>query len=517
MTISPEHGIVYLVGSGPGDPGLITVRGIECLEQADVVIYDRLASQSLLAHARQATLINVGKQPDRHRVPQEEINALLVEHARQGKVVVRLKGGDPFVFGRGGEEALELAKAGLPFKIIPGVTSAIAAPAYAGIPVTHRGIACHVTIITGHRANSDALCDWEHLAHSSDTLVFLMGVRNLPHIAEQLLAHGRAPDTPVAVVERASHRSQDTLVGELGTIAQQAVGKIRPPAVIIVGQVVNLRQRLRWFDRSDSLPLLGLRVLNTRPLEQVRDLSRRLMALGAEPVELPTTQVMPVSDFAPLDRAIDRLVQPPESGPYWPWIVFSSVNSVTFFLERLLTLGHDVRHLAGVKLVALGQATVDMLRKYGLAADVVPTEALSREVAAGLERVNGHRVLLPRSDVASASLPQALRAQGALVEEVTVYTVQPVEPDPFVIADLLEGGVDTAIFLSPSVLSGLAAMLDGHSLAKVLSPLTVACIGPVTANAARARNIRVDVVAQEHTVPGLLEALVDFTGVCPRF
>ncbi len=504
-----RRGIVYLVGAGPGDPGLITMRGIERLKQAEVVVYDRLANHSLLAHARQAELIDVGKQPHRHRLPQAEINTLLIEKARMGKIVVRLKGGDPFVFGRGGEEAMALAEAGLPFEIVPGITSAIAAPAYAGIPVTHRNLACSVALATGHRAGNitDPACDWARLACGPDTLVFLMGVHNLPHIVEQLITHGRSPDTPVALVERASRTAQKTVVGTLANIVERAT-EIRPPAAIIIGEVVRLRQSLCWFDRPDRHPLLGLRVLNTRPLDQAGDLSQRLMALGAEPVELPTTQIIPVANSEPLDAAINRLVGSDGRGPWWDWLIFTSANSVSFFIDRLLKLGHDVRVLAGVKLFVVGRATAKTLLKYGLVADFTPTRYTIGDIVAEIGDVAGERMLLPRSNVAALpGLVKAMRDRKALVETVVAYDIVPVEPDPVAMAALLDGGVDVATFVSPSSLMGLAAMLDGRLL-DLPSPLTVACIGPATAEAARTLGMRVDMIAEEHTVDGLLQALV---------
>ena len=508
MPSSHQPGIVYLVGAGPGDPGLITVRGIERLKQADVVVYDRLANHSLLAHARRAELIDVGKQPHHHRVPQAKINALLVEKAKMGKVVVRLKGGDPFVFGRGGEEALALAEAGLPFEIVPGITSAIAAAAYAGIPVTHRGQACSVAFTTGHRAGfvTDPLCDWGRLACGSDTLVFLMGVHNLPHIVEQLMAHGRAPDTPVALVERATRTVQKTVVGTLSNIVERSA-QIKPPAAIIVGDVVRLRQSLRWFDRPDRFPLLGLRVLNTRPLDQAGDLTRRLMALGAESVELPTTQIVPLANADPLDTAISRLA-PHSSGPAWDWIIFTSANSVSFFIDRLLALGHDVRLLAGVKLFVVGRATADALLSYGLTADFMPTRYTGRDILAEIGDVAGRRMLLPWSNVPPPDLPDLLRSRGALVELVTAYAILPVEPDPVAMSALLDGGVDVAAFVSPSGVTGLTGMFNGRQPVDMPVPLIAACIGPATADAARSAGLQVEVVAGESTVEGLLDALV---------
>jgi len=508
-----QQGIVYLVGAGPGDPGLITLRGIECLKRAEVVVYDRLVNRSLLTYARHAELIDVGKQPDRHTVAQDEINALLIARARAGQVVVRLKGGDPFVFGRGGEEALALAEAGLPFEIVPGVTSAIAAPAYAGIPVTHRGMARSVAFATGHRADfvEDPACDWGRLGGGPDTLVFLMGVRNLPRIVEQLLTNGRSPDTPVALVERGTRTNQKTVVGTLANIVERAA-EVRPPAAVVVGDVVRLRQSLRWFDLPHRRPLLGLRVLNTRPSPQAGGLTRRLTALGAEAVELPTTQVAPVADSAPLDAAINQLAHSDPHTPVWDWLIFTSVNSVSFFFRRLLALGHDVRALAGVKLGAVGRATARALLDYGLVADFIPTRYTGQDIAAEIGDVTGQRVLLPRSETAPATLVTALNDRGALVDTVTAYTVRPAKPDPIALATLLDGDLDVATFTSSSGLTGLATMLNGRSVAEVLSPLTVVCIGPTTADAARALGVRVDLVAKEHTVEGMVKALVEWYG-----
>lgn len=507
-TVPFQAGIVYLVGAGPGDPDLITVRGIECLKQAEVVVYDRLANPSLLAHARKAKLIDVGKQPNRHPVPQEEINAILVQQARAGKVVVRLKGGDPCVFGRGGEEALALTEAGLDFEIVPGVTSAIAGPSYAGIPVTHRNVACSVAFITGHRADEadEPGCNW--LNSNADTMVFLMGIKNLPRIVEQLLAHGRSPGTPVALVQQATRTTQKTVTGTLADIVDRAAG-IRPPAVIIVGEVVRLHEPLRWFDQTDRHPLRGLRVLNTRPLDQAAELSRRLAALGAESVELPTTQIVPVADPALLDESIRRLVEPYPASEGFDWIVFTSTNSVLFFLNRLLARGYDVRALAGVRLGAVGRATVDALRAYGLVADSSSTPATTGAVAAEIGRNGpGRRVLMPRSDSERPDSMEALRDQGCQVETVVAYSIQPADPDPIGLAALLKREVDVASFISPSGLTGLAAMLPERSLSDVLAPLTVLCIGPTTADAARSMGVRVDLVATQHTIDGMIETLL---------
>jgi uroporphyrinogen III methyltransferase/synthase len=504
--------MVYLVGAGPGDPGLITLRGIECLSQAEVVIYDRLANRSLLAHASHAELFDVGKRPDCHPVPQASINALLVEKAQAGKIVVRLKGGDPFVFGRGGEEATVLAAAGIAFEVVPGVTSAVAGPAYAGIPVTYRGMACSVAFITGHRADfaaADPRGDWRRLANAADTLVFLMGIAHLPAIVEQLLAGGRPPDTPVAIIREATTASQRTVVGRLADIVERAAG-IQPPALIVVGEVVGLRDTLRWFDQPDRRPLWGVRVLNTRPGDQAAELSRRLAALGAEPVELPTTQIVPVADPGPLDRAIQHLLAGDEPHTRYDWIIFTSATAVTFFMNRLFELGHDARLLAGVRLGVVGQATADALRPYGLAADFLPSRQTGRDMAAEIGDVAGRRVLLPRSDMALPDSADILARRGAHVEPVVAYRVCPAEPDAPALAALLDGSIHVVTFFSPSALTGLAGMLGEQPLAQVLAGPAVACIGPTTAAAARQLGVRVDVVTQHASLDGLVDALVDW-------
>jgi uroporphyrinogen III methyltransferase/synthase len=505
--------MVYLVGAGPGDPDLITRRGIECLKQADVVVCDRLVNHLLLAYARQAELIDVGKQPHHHNISQDEINALLIEKARAGQTVVRLKGGDPFIFGRGGEEAAALAEAGISFEIVPGVSSAIAAPAFAGIPVTYRGIACSVAFATGHRADyvEDPTCDWARLACGPDTLVFLMGVQNLPHIVEQLVTHGRPPGTPVALVQWATCSDQKTVVGTLADIVQQAAG-IRPPAVIVIGEVVRLRETLRWFDRPDHRPLLGLHVLNTQPRHRAGDLSRKLAALGAEPVELPTTQVAPPADPAPIDAAISRLVARDAHNPIWDRIAFADADCVSFFLNRLFALGHDARALAGAKLAAADCATAEALLEHGLVADFVLD---GQGTAAAIDDVPAQRALalLPNFAIPTASsaffehlLLEPLSGPGALVEAVAACDVLPASGEGQAALD----GMDVVTFADPWTVAGLAALLDGQSLADALSRLAVACVNPATAEAARAFGLQVDVAAAEQSVEGLVEALVNW-------
>jgi uroporphyrinogen III methyltransferase/synthase len=497
----PERsGRVTLVGAGPGDPGLITLHGVEALRQADAVVYDYLASPELLAHApEQAELIYVGKQAGRHTLAQSEINALLVRLAREGKRVVRLKGGDPFVFGRGGEEAEALVAAGVPFDVVPGVTSAIAAPAYAGIPVTHRGVASSLAIVTGHEdpQKATSAIDWGSLA-GIDTLVFLMGVANLPAIAAELIAHGRRSDTPAAVIQWGTVGRQRTVTGTLADIATRVEeAGLGSPAVTVVGAVVGLRERLRWFDRR---PLLGLRVLVTRTREQAGRLAEGLRALGAEPVECAVIETAPPLDWAPLDRAIGEL------GAY-RWIAFTSANGVEAFFARLALAGRDARALAGARLAAIGPATAAALAARGLRADVVPAEFVAEALADALGDVRGARVLLARADIARPALAERLRAAGALVDEVVAYrTVRPEGLEARLRQAL--AGADVVTFTSSSTVRNLFEALGPSEAAQALRGVAVACIGPVTAQTARELGLEPAVVAEEYTIEGLLEALV---------
>lgn len=536
-----SSGIVCLVGSGPGDPGLITLLGLDCLRRADVVVYDRLVNRTLLAYAPRAEWIDVGKRPNHHAVPQEKINQILVEQARAGNVVVRLKGGDPFVFGRGGEEALALVKAGLPFRIVPGVTSAIAAPAYAGIPVTHRDVACSAAFITGHRANcsEEQRSDWRRAAMGADTLVFLMGVKNLPQIVEELIAGGRTPDTPVALIEQGSCATQKTVTGTLATITGLA-NEIKPPAVIIVGEVVALHEDLNWFERPELRPLQGLRVVNTRPapVDESRfnqptvesrlffnrpgclePFSQRLVALGAEVLELPGIEISELSDNRPLDRVLHQLRESaaPADGrePVHQWLLFTSANAVHFFFRRFYEAGLDARCLAGIRIAVVGSATQQVLQGYRLVADFVPARFTARELAAELPEISGSRILLPRSDIAPEDLVQALQARGAQVEVFPAYQVRSARPNPEAVRALLEGAADVITFFSPSAVQGLAEIAAGLerdlSLAKLLSGCKVACIGPTTFDAARQAGLEVDVVAEPHTLEGMAQALIEMT------
>jgi len=498
-------GRVYLVGAGPGDPRLLTLRGKECLERADVVVYDRLIDPSILAHApASAERVYAGKETDYHPLPQNDINLLLVERARTGKLVVRLKGGDPFVFGRGGEEAEALAEAGIPFEVVPGVTSAIAVPAYAGIPVTHRDLSSSFAVVTGH-ANPDdptSRADWERLVGGVGTLIFLMAASNLPRIVERLVRNGLPPTTPIAVIERGTWPSQRTIRSVLGEILEVvATTRVVAPATIVVGPTVALRERLRWFDIQ---PLFGKRVLVTRAREQAGALTSLLVERGAAPVEVPTIRIEPPSDWGPVDDAIDRL-------DTYDWAIFTSANGVRCFFDRIGQGGGDVRALKGVRLGAIGPATAAALSALRLRVDFVPVAYVAEAIVEEMRgfALAGKRVLLPRAHEAREVLAEGLTGQGARVDEVAVYQTRPAG-DPAVARDLLvSGGVDAVTLTSSSTVRNLTGLL-GEGSPELLGRIVVASIGPITSRTARDLGLSIQVEAAEHTVPGLVSALEDY-------
>ncbi|MBI2872213.1 MAG: uroporphyrinogen-III C-methyltransferase [Chloroflexi bacterium] len=497
-------GKVFLVGAGPGDPGLITAKGLRLLRQAQVVVYDRLVNERLVGEAPpEAERIYVGKWPRRDALSQEEINQVLVAKGREGKRVVRLKGGDPFVFGRGGEEVEALVEAGIPFEVVPGVTSAIAVPAYAGIPLTHRKVASSFTVVSGSEDPSkpESAIDWGALASGSGTLVVLMGWESLPQIVETLVRHGKAPDTPVALVQDGTGPCQRTVTGTLADIVARAREEgLVPPVVAVIGEVARFRQRFRWFDTS---PLFGKRVLVTRSRVQASALSEMLIGLGAEPVELSTIEVRPLEDASPLDAALGRLGQ-------YCWVVFTSANGVEAAFNRLAALGKDARAFGQARVCAIGPATAQALRGYGVRADYVPEQYTSEAVAAGLgsRGLNGERVLLLRTDIEGEPLAEGLARLGAQAEQAVAYrTATPAESAGRA-RELLAGGkIDVATFTSSSTVRNLLDLLAGD--ASPLQGVTVACIGPVTARTARKLGLRVDVEAKVHTIQGLVEALAE--------
>ncbi|MDD4168718.1 MAG: uroporphyrinogen-III C-methyltransferase [Desulfotomaculaceae bacterium] len=500
-----SKGMVYIVGAGPGDPKLITVKGLECLKEADTIVYDRLAGRRLLSLARpEAEMIYAGKIPGGHTMKQEEINRLLVEMARAGRIVTRLKGGDPFVFGRGGEEAEALYEAGIPFEVVPGVTSAIAAPAYAGIPVTHRGLASDLSIVTG---NEDPLKEnssiaWEHLVAGRGTLIFLMGMANLPKIMENLIKYGLSMQTPVALVRWGTQSNQRTLTGTLADICDKAVqAGMESPVVIVVGDVVKLRDKLRWFDNK---PLFGKRILVTRAREQAGALSEKIEALGGEALEFPAIVIAEPEDYTPLDRALKSL-----SG--FDWIIFTSVNGVAAFFQRLRRHRIDIRKLYRAKLCAIGPKTREALENYGLMVEYVPGEYRAEEIAAGLvgKLKPGERVLLPRAAGSRPVLPETLRKMGAAVTEVAAYRTLPAGGDGSAVKELLgRGAIDLITFTSSSTVRNFVGLL-GDDAGALPEKVAVACIGPVTAATARELGVKVDVVATEYTIDGLVTAILE--------
>jgi uroporphyrinogen III methyltransferase/synthase len=500
-----KRGKVYLVGAGPGDVGLITQKGLRCLAQAEVVVYDRLLDQQLLAVvSAKAEKIYVGKAAGAHARSQGEINRLLVKKAREGKTVVRLKGGDPFVLGRGGEEAEALADNHIPFEIVPGISSAVAVPAYAGIPLTHRRLASSLAVITGHQAPGKSTINWEKLATAVDTLVFLMGMKNLPQIVAKLIEHGRSPDTPVAVIKEGATPAQETVVGRLKDIVDKTKERrLVPPAVIVVGEVVRLREKLRWFDNR---PLFGKRILVTRARHQASALSQLLSQRGAEPVELPAISIQALRDTRELDQAIANLDQ-------YQWVVFTSVNGVEAFFQRLYNLKRDSRALSGLKIGAIGPATAKALAQKGINADYIPEVYSSEGLLTGLKGhpIRGKRFLLPRADIAGKELTDGLTRLGAEVHEIVAYrTVAPPEAMAKIREMLSSGKIDVITFTSSSAVSHLMAALQGDPT--LINKAKVACIGPKTAEAATKAGLKVDIVAREHTVLGLLEAMEEYFG-----
>ncbi len=493
-------GKVSLVGAGPGDPGLITAKGLALLQAADVVVHDRLIAEQLLTHVRpDALVINAGKRRGDYLMSQEEISALLVEHGAAGKRVVRLKGGDPFVFGRGGEEALALAAASVPFEVVPGVTSAIAAAAYAGIPVTQRKVAANFAVVTGSEDPSRAASgvDWDAMARV-DTLVVLMGVETLPSVVGALTAAGKPPDTPVCVVEWGSTPQQRTVSADLATVVERvAYAGLRPPAVTIVGQVAAMRDELRWFDTS---PLFGKRVLVTRTRQQASALSALLASRGAVPVELPVIAVEPLDSAASLDKALADISA-------YQWLVFTSANGVGLFFDRLTARGLDARALGGVRLAVIGPGTARALQEHGIKADFMPESYVAEALAAGLAPMlaSGDRVLLPRAEGGRSVLIEELQKAGTSVDEVLLYRARPGEDVAERAKEVFAEGVDAATFASSSTVRGLVDALGGDPAA--VNGCAVACIGPVTAETARGLGVRVDAVGEEYTIPGMVDAL----------
>ena len=497
-------GEVFLVGGGPGDPGLITCRGRRLLNQAQTVIYDRLIETALLNHTDEdCELIYAGKKPGDHSLTQAEINELMVEKARKGEKVVRLKGGDPFLFGRGGEEADHLRRHGVPYQVVPGITSALAVPAYAGIPATERNVSSSVTVITGHEDpdKDESSHEWEHLAGGAGTLIFLMGVGNLPRISRKLMDGGMAADTPVALIEMGTcpeQRSFFTTLDEAGMLVRQDC--VSPPAVIVVGEVAGRGKAKDWRQRQ---PLRNLRILNTRPSHQNRGLTEMLEGAGAVVREAPAINITAPESFAKLDRALEDI------GSY-DWLVLTSQNGVRYFWRRMKELKIDVRNLAGLKLAAIGSRTAGSLEEKGLRVDFVPDEFVAEEVLEGLlaRSERGDKILLPRTLSARELLAGGLEKEGREVDEIEAYRTEAAELPPDVSEDLAAGKYDLITFTSSSTASCLKEQLEAEGI-EVNSGLRGAAIGPITADTARREGFEIAAVAEEYTAEGLYRAILD--------
>lgn len=505
-------GKVYLIGAGPGDPGLITLRGKHLLERAEVVVYDYLANKRLLNHVpKTAKFIYAGKKGGGlHAYTQEAINQLLVDHAKQGKIVVRLKGGDPFIFGRGGEEIEDIVAEGIDFEVVPGVTSATAAATYAGIPITHRDYTASVAFVTGHEDPKKKFSNiqWDKLANGAGTIVIYMGIKTLPIITKKLMDCGRDPKTPVAVVRWASTPKQRSVEGTLETITEVVrKADIKPPALVIVGDVVKLRNTIDWYEKR---PLFNKRMVVTRTREQASELVALLEENGAECMEYSTIHIEPVADYAPLDTAFESIDD-------YQWILFTSLNAVTYFFRHLYKSGHDSRNLAGPKVAVVGRATAEELLKYGIRADLVPQRFTGEGLAEALlesDVSSGSKILLPRALRAGEVLPETLTDAGAQVDVVPVYQNTPPKGRKEELRDQLqEGEIDLVTFTSSSTVTNFLTMVDARDdeeLHKLMENVVIAAIGPITAEAIEKAGLRVDIQPDRYTIPDMVKAIVEY-------
>jgi uroporphyrinogen III methyltransferase / synthase len=498
-------GMVYLVGAGPGDAGLMTLRGAELLARADVVVYDALVNGDLLRLAPSgAEFIYAGKRSGNHAIPQEELNQLLVEKARAGLYVVRLKGGDPYVFGRGGEEAEELSAAGIPFEVVPGISSIIAGPNYAGIPLTHRDHCSSFSVITGHEdpAKEDLDVDWAQVAKAPGTKVVLMGVTRIGKIADALMANGMKATTPVAVIRWATTGRQQSVFGTLKTIAEVvASAKFVPPAIIVIGDVVKMRGKLNWFEKRS---LFGRRIVVTRTRKQTSQLSRQLLERGADVLEIPVIRTMPPTERQAIADVLLELNA-------YDWLIFTSPNGVDAFFEYFFKAFDDLRDIGGVRIAAVGPATAAKIREQRLKVDLTPDEYTAAKIAGALakyESIENLKILLLRAEVANKDLPKKLEELGAIVDDVAVYKTEPETEDRNgAAARLLEDGADWITFTSSSTVDNFNARFDLKQLAGRWPQLKLASIGPETSKAIAALDLKPAVEAKEHTIEGLVKAL----------
>ena len=494
-------GIVYLVGAGPGDPGLLTLRAKECIEIADVIVYDYLSNAEFLRMARaDCERIYAGKKAKDHTLTQDEINALIVAKAKEGKIVTRLKGGDPVLFGRGAEEASELAAAGIRYEIVPGVSSSIAGPIYAGIPVTHRSHASQLTIFTGHEdpTKPESSLDYAHLAKTPGTRVMLMGVERMMEITQELIKHGASADTPVALVRWATRGNQQTLVGTLGTIAEQVKASgFKAPAVCVIGDVVKERENINWFE---DRPLFGKRIVVTRTRHQAGGLTKQLSKLGADVIELPTIKIVEPKNLLEFGELVQDCYT-------YDWIVFSSPNGVEAFFKMFYKLYSDARSIGPAKIAVIGPGTAEKVKEYHMAVDLMPEKKF---VAEGLiekfkkdEAIEHLKVLWVRAEEAREVIAEGLNKMGAIVDEALAYRTVPERDDnQAAIARMTEEGADVITFTSSSTVECFFAL--GLELPKGVK---IASIGPVTTDALKERGLKPDIEAQEYSIPGLIKAI----------
>lgn len=502
-----KKGKVYLVGAGPGDPGLLTIRGKEVLARAEVVIFDYLANEEFLKYAPpEAERIYVGKKGGDHTLGQDGINDLLVRKGTD-KVVVRLKGGDPFVFGRGGEEAQVLVAHGIPFEIVPGISAAVAVPAYAGIPLSHRDFTASIAFVTGHeRTDKDAReskIAWDKLSTGAGTLVFFMGVKNLPEICKNLVENGRPAHTPIALIRWGTTPMQQTVVGTLGDIvAKVREAGLKPPAMIVVGEVVTCREELNWFERR---PLFGRNIVITRAREQASEFKARLEELGARCIEFPTIAIAPPPSWEGLDRAVRQISR-------YDWVIFTSANGVRSFLNRMVAARLDSRELKGVRLGAIGPKTAEALEAVMLRPDLVPaSEFRAESILEAFAEIDlrGKRILIPRAMEAREILPETLREWGAEVDVVAAYqTVLPGKDAPGVASFFQGGEIDCLTFTSSSTVTNFFKLAGGDQILPRLDRTAIACIGPITAQAAEKFGLRTSIMPAEYTIRGLVECIV---------
>lgn len=494
-------GKVYLVGAGPGDPGLITVKGLESLRSADAVVYDRLASPRLLLEARpDAEMYDAGKGRDDHRMTQTEINELLVELGSAGKTVCRLKGGDPFIFGRGGEEAIDLAAAGIPWEVVPGISSTIAAPAYAGIPVTQRGMSTSVTIVTGSEDPNkpDSNINWDALATITGTLVFVMGWKSMNDIVAALTSRGVPNDRPAALVQWGTTPRQNTVTGPISEIVERGVeAGISAPVVLVVGEVTGLREALAWFDNR---PLFGKRVIVTRARSQASRLAAQLEDLGAEVLEFPTIEIVPVEDPRPLDEALKNIDK-------YDWLMFTSSNAVRGLAARMDALGIDSRSLAHLKFGVNGPSTARALGEIGIKPDAIPNEYLASAMIDLLNEreITPRNVLFPRSSIGRETLANGLRDMGANVDEIVAYSTQSPANTGEHIRAAYEQGVDYTTFTSSSTARNMVELLGGSP--DLINTSRTVMIGPITADTVKELDINIDVMSPEQSIAGIIEAI----------